>query len=267
MAADHGGGLVTTPTGDVRLRQLQLIGEGDDWSELELAQWLDRELHRDDSFLGLPLKESQPWLHRVVDHLLRGRQLSLPVVVRRRHPLSQLLRTKIADHGRRQARRATEQLFADTPDAVETSDDFALTIEEQDYAPSRTFDARHNFPKHAFDLVAAMNGEEVECATRIDGHPNVARWVRNTDQRTQGEFSLPKSPGRFFPDFIVELRDGRIVLIEYKMGKMSHDPEEQHKRAVGQLWADRSGGRTLFGWIVDRDWHTLQSVLDGSVAC
>ncbi len=96
----RGGGLVTTITGDVRLRQLQLIGEGDNWTDTELTRWLDRELHRGDSLQGLALNESQPWLHRVVDGLLRGRALSLPTVVRRRHTLAELLRMKVTDHGR-----------------------------------------------------------------------------------------------------------------------------------------------------------------------
>ena len=82
-----------------------------------------------------------------------------------------------------------------------------------------------------------MNGEEFECAKRIDGHPNIARWIRNTEHATQGGFWLPKSPGKFFPDFIVEMKDGSTVLVEYKMGKMASDPEEQHKKAVGELWA------------------------------
>ena len=88
------GRTVMEITGNVRLTQLELIGEGDDWSEVELARWLDREVHRGDSFLGLPLKESQPWLHRAVEHLLRDRGLSLPIVVRRRHVLAELLRRR-----------------------------------------------------------------------------------------------------------------------------------------------------------------------------
>jgi type III restriction enzyme len=74
---------------------------------------------------------------------------------------------------------------------------------------------------------------------------------------------LPKSPGKFFPDFIVEMEDGRIVLVEYKMGKMASDPEEQHKKAVGELWAARSNDRCRFAWVVDKDWITLDTVLDG----
>jgi hypothetical protein len=52
-----------------------------------------------------------------------------------------------------------------------------------------------------------------------------------------------------------------IVLIEYKMGRMAHDPEERHKRAVGELWAQRSHGRARFGYVVDRNWHELQRAL------
>ena len=108
-----------------------------------------------------------------------------------------------------------------------------------------------------------MNGEELECAKRIDGHPKIARWIRNTEHTTQGGFWLPKSPGKFFPDFIVEMKDGRSVLVEYKMGKMASDREEQHKKAVGELWAERSNGSCRFAWVVDKDWHALANALDG----
>ena len=81
----HDGALVTEAAGDVRLRQLELIGEGDDWSENELTLWLDRAIHRGDAFMGLPLRESQPWIRRAVTHLTSVRRISLPVIVRRRH--------------------------------------------------------------------------------------------------------------------------------------------------------------------------------------
>ena len=77
----------------------------------------------------------------------------------------------------------------------------------------------------------------------------------------QGGFWLPKSPGKFFPDFIVELLDGTLVLVEYKMGKMSQDREEIHKRATGELWARRSGGKCRFGWVVNKDWEELERAL------
>ncbi len=74
----HDGGLVTEAAGDVRLRQLELIGEGDDWTANELVLWLDRAIHRGEAFMGLALSESQPWLRRVVMYLTaaRGHQLA-----------------------------------------------------------------------------------------------------------------------------------------------------------------------------------------------
>ncbi len=115
-------GLVTEATGDVRLKQLELIGEGDDWTQRELVLWLDRALHQDESFMGLSLNESQPWINRVVETLLNrydgspkpsnslttaseGRRTSLPMLVRRRHRLADVLRVKTADHGRKQTRK------------------------------------------------------------------------------------------------------------------------------------------------------------------
>lgn len=112
--------------------------------------------------------------------------------------------------------------------------------------------------------MTAMNGEESECATRIDQHPNVARWLRNAERATQGGFHLPLAPGKFFADFIVELLDGRLVLVEYKMGKMANAPDELHKKEVGELWASRSGGRARFAWVVGKDWRALDEGLRAS---
>lgn len=256
----EGEAIVTASTGDVRLRQLELIGEGDDWSKVELARWLDVELHRDDTFLGLSKSESQPWMHRVVNGLVDARRLSLPVVVRRRHELATVLRKRVAAHGRSQARAAAQMLIQTREGSVEVSPALVFQMNESDYAPYNLFE-NHRFSKHAFALVAQMNGEEVECASKIDVHQIVRRWVRNTDRETQGGFWLPKSPGRFFPDFVAELNDGTILVVEYKMGKMANDPEELHKKAVGELWEARSSGRCRFAWVVDRDWSELERKL------
>ena len=108
-----------------------------------------------------------------------------------------------------------------------------------------------------------MNGEEAECGkARIDSHANVLRWIRSTEHDSQGGFSLPKSPGKYFVDFIVELKNGVIVLVEYKMGKLASDPEERHKRAVGHFWEACSGGLGRYAWVIDRDWQALAAALE-----
>lgn len=256
----QGEAIVTASVREVRLIQLELIGEGEDWTNAELANWLDNELHRDDAFRGLPKKESQPWFHRVVQALVGERRLPLANLVRRRHQLAQLTRTIVADHGRGQVREAMSRLIHERPEAIETSATVVFEMSDANYAPYPPYE-RHYFPKHAFDRIASMNRPEFDCAEKIDSHPRVKRWVRNLDRETQGGFSLPKSPGNFFPDFIVELIDGTIVAVEYKNSSLDEKKEEQHKKAVGELWAMRSGGKCRFAWVVDGNWAELDRVL------
>jgi type III restriction enzyme len=261
---DREGGLFTQGTGTRRARQLELIGEGDDWSEVQLVRWLDSELHRGGSFAGLPSAQSQPWLRRVVAALLSDRGATLPILVRRRHALADVLIGRIAEHGRKQVKRAHERLIAEGAAAVETSPAMAMEIEESRYAPYEEHRGMHRFQKHAFETIGHMNDDEFACAVQIDEHPNVQRWLRNLDRESQNGFSLPLSPGRFFPDFLVELMDGRLAAVEYKNSKLAL--AEQHKRVVGVLWEERSGGQCVFAWVVEKDWQTVHRCLAAAEA-
>lgn len=257
IETDESGGLFSRAGGEVRLRQLELIGEGEDWTRVELVAWLDRELHRGGALAGVTPAECQAWLARVASGLIDDRGVSLPMIVRRRHELAEVLRARMAAHGRRQARRAYERLIAERPEAVETTPDMAMEVGEESYAPYDEYTGGYRFSKHAFERIGDMNGEEAECAARIDAHPSVRRWLRNLDRESQCGFWLPLSPGRFFPDFLVELVDGRLGLVEYKGGDRARNPDELHKKAVGELWQGRSGGRCVFVWVADGDWHAL----------
>ena len=79
----------------------------------------------------------------------------------------------------------------------------------------------------------------------IDHHPQVKHWIRNLDQAPFG-FWLPTAKGKFFPDFIAELVDGRIAVIEYKGAHLRNDPYEIEKRKVGELWAAGSDRKCVF---------------------
>jgi type III restriction enzyme len=155
-----------------------------------------------------------------------------------------------------------------SPRKLETSMDFAAILSEHDYCPYKLHCGGHfNYTKHAFDKIGAFdNDEEGECAKHICEHNNVNRWLRNLSQESAGGFSLPLSPGNFFPDFIVELADGRTAIVEYKGRQRAELSEEQHKKEVGDLWAARSGGNCVFAWIVDRDWDALKVSLAAAKA-
>ncbi len=91
------------------------------------------------------------------------------------------------------------------------------------------------------------------------------RRVRNLSYESAGGFSLPLSPRRFFPDFIAEFIDGRLAIIEYKGKHRAALTEELHKKEVGELWAERSEGKCVFVWVVDKAWTALETALAAKV--
>ena len=256
------GGLRIGGVEEVIVRQLSFLAEEDDWTKLELVRWLDDEVHHGGALAGLPKAQSQAWLVRVVNSLLADRKADLPILVRKRHELADAAIRRISAHGRKQVRAAANLLIAgQSPRQLETSMDRPVVLSEQDYGPYRLYRGVFgSLKKHAFTLIADMdNDDEAECAKLINEHPNVKRWVRNLAHESAGGFSLPLSPGRFFPDFIVELNDGRMALVEYKNAKLAK--AEPHKKDVGDLWAARSSGTCVFAWVVERDWATLKAAI------
>jgi type III restriction enzyme len=262
LGVNDAGGVRIGGVQEVMARQISFWAEGDDWSKAELVRWLDNEIHHGGAMAGLAKSESQAWLLRSVDHLLAERRADLRVLVRKRHDLARVATTRLSDHGRRQVREAAQMLIdGRTPRRLETSLDAAAVLEEQNYSPYRRYGGPFDFPKHAFELVGEMGDEESQCAKRIDDHTSVKRWVRNLSYESAGGLSLPLSPGRFFPDFIAELVDGRLATVEYKARHLAGLADELHKKEVGELWAGRSNGDCVFVWVVDRDWATLETAL------
>ena len=258
----EGGGVRIGGVEEVLVRQLTFLAESDDWSKVELVRWLDGELHHGGAFAGLTQAESEAWLVRVVDALLTDRGAELPILVRKRHELADAAIRRISAHGRAQVRAAAEMLAdARGKRHLETSMDAAHVLTEQDHCPYRQYRGPLGLPNHAFDTIGDMNSEEAECAKKIDDHPNVKRWVRNLESESAGAFNLPLSPGRFFPDFIAELCDGRVGVVEYKGGYIADSDKELHKETVGKLWAERSSGKCVFVRVVDRDWAKLDAAL------
>jgi type III restriction enzyme len=102
--------------------------------------------------------------------------------------------------------------------------------------------------------------EEFECAQFLDGLPELKFWVRNL-ARKPGSFRLQTSKDWFYPDFICQLNDGRVLVVEYKGGNADAGwyamPDSQEKRLIGALWESRSNGRCLFIMPPGRDWAAV----------
>ena len=137
-----------------------------------------------------------------------------------------------------------------------TTYDFSYEFKADNY-PARPpyYSGSYDFNKHYYPQIEDMKstGEEFECAQIIDLMPEVKHWVRNLVRRDEASFSLPLAHGNFFPDFILELNDGRILIVEYKGEVYKTNDDSAEKRLVGDLWAKHSQGNCLFLMAVKKD--------------
>jgi type III restriction enzyme len=88
-------------------------------------------------------------------------------------------------------------------------------------------------------------GEEFKCAQAIDAEPAVKFWLRNV-ARHHASFRLPTSTDNFYPDFIVKLNDGRILVVEYKGAHLADTQDTKEKALIGEIWEKQTNGKGLF---------------------
>lgn len=97
------------------------------------------------------------------------------------------------------------------------------------------------------------HSEEFLCAQAIDFHPMVEHWVRNIERQPQTSFWLPTASDYFYPDFVAELTDGRVLVVEYKGEPYKTNDDSREKRQVGHQWEKFRNGRCLFLLAVSQD--------------
>ncbi|MEK6245501.1 MAG: hypothetical protein AABM33_13490 [Pseudomonadota bacterium] len=78
-------------------------------------------------------------------------------------------------------------------------------------------------------------------------------WVRNLERQPVASFWLPTSTDRFYPDFVVQLNDGRILVVEYKGAHLFNGDDSKEKRTIGEVWAAASKGRCRFVMVTDKE--------------
>ena len=96
----------------------------------------------------------------------------------------------------------------------------------------------------------AGTGIPPTCSSRATTSTRSKRWVRNVD-RTPWSYWLPTSTDRFYPDFIAELTDGRILVVEYKGQDRTDNADSREKRNIGRRLEEVSEGKVLFWWAED----------------
>lgn len=230
----------------------------------DLVRWLDQSL-----FQKLPeftQTQRTTYFTAVVSHLLNEKGLPLVALAKARFKLAQDIESRVADLKDKAAKIQFRQLVLEQAWDIEPDWARPLVFEPHRYpAPAGSrYGGRYEFRKHYYPVLADLKdgGEEFFCAQLIDNHAQVKHWIRNLDTAPYG-FALATSRGRFFPDFVAELVDGRIAVIEYKGAHLLNDPYEIEKRQIGELWARQSKGLCLFGQVVlQRDGVNMSGQLD-----
>lgn len=221
------------------------------FTALDAIRFLDRNVPHPD----IPQSVMIEYLRRVVDDLTAARGLSLPLLDRAKF----LLRRAVEQHieaGRQAARLKGVQALLFAPEAkVEASLARAFHFDPNPLAyPATTFDRGWKARKHLYPHVAAFDSdEEKTCAMQLDVLPQVERWVRNLDQKPDHAFWLPVAWGRFYPDFVARLVDGRILVVEYKGAGFVTTEDTKAKHRVGELWERVGARKHLFLLATERD--------------
>ncbi len=219
------------------------------WTDLQLARWLDGKLYQPDIRQEVLLE----WLRRCLAFLMDRRGFTLTSLSRGRFLLEKALREKIKACRQAAYERGYQHTLFENGARVETSPVYAFTYDPLNYPTHWPYAGRYQFAKHYYSIVGELesSGEEFECAQAIDRCYQVRHWVRNLAQQPSFSFRLPLANGFFYPDFVSELKDGRILVVEYKGAHL--EEYEREKRNVGELWEEKSQGKALFLWALKED--------------
>ena len=230
-------------------QQVIALGGSGDWKLEDLVGWLDRHIDHQD----IPAGESAEFLRQVIRGLMAKFGIAdMGLLALDRFRLREQIEERIQQHRDGERQTAFRQFMLEGS-ALAVSDERALNFKMMSYEPSWLYEGGHQFKKHYFGpkpgelLGTTPSGklkEEFQCAQFIDSDlREIKFWVRNLANKATS-FRLQTSKNWFYPDFLCQLNDGRVLVVEYKGEHLFADAEE--KRAVGAVWESRSQGKCLF---------------------
>ena len=246
--------------------QLSLNVDVEGWTQEALVLWLDKQVRQPD----VGQAERVKWLSDLSTYLINTRGLHVSALMRCKFILARKIRDKI-DAIRRKERSSVYQARLFEPGAKpEISFKTAFVFRDGMYQGERRHRGRwqpgkHFLGPHAVPAFSGVDeGEEVQCAQTLDNLPEVKFWVRNVS-RHPASFWLPTATDKFYPDFVVQLEDDRLLVVEYKGARDADSSDTAEKRTIGELWQRTSHGKGVFVVVEKsvngRDMH--QQLLDG----
>ncbi|WP_236966839.1 hypothetical protein [Mannheimia varigena] len=225
----------------------QQLSFSDDWLELseqDFIRWLDKQVRLTD----IPQPTMLKFLQLLISDLLKNAEITLTQLVQHKFALARAISDLINRYRALAQKQNYQQALFGVNDEVEIclNEQYQFSFAPEKLAPQPPFyTGRYKFNKHYFAQIEDLkaSGEEFDCAVAIDSLPQVKYWVRNPVKRG---FSLPLAHQNFYPDFIVELIDGRILIVEYKGEQLKSNEDSKEKALIGNLWEKLSQGKSLF---------------------
>jgi type III restriction enzyme len=239
-------------------QQLHLNEVASHVSETDFVSWLDVELRRP----YVSQLQLQAYLVKLVAHLVGDKGFTLTALVRARFQLVQAIDKEIERLRRLAMDKGFQgRLFEMTVPAIEEMAHFSFSFQPGMYPARNCYRGSYDFNKHYYPEIhdlrektaAGRPAEEFLCAQAIDAHAKVKQWVRNIEKQEKFSFWLPTASDYFYPDFVAELVDGRVLVVEYKGEPYKTNDDSREKKQVGAQWEKASGGRCLFLFAVAED--------------
>ena len=232
-------------------RQLDLGNVSTPWTDLTLSRWLDKQVRQPDTRQEVMLE----FLRRSIAYLIEKRKMDLAALARGKFLLAKSLLEKIRSYRQQAYENGYQETLFGPNAAVETSYRFSFRFPTDNYPANWYYRGAYDFRKHFYSVVGELesSGEEFECARLIDSLLEVKHWVRNLSGQQRASFWLPTSTDLSYPDFVAELNDGRILVVEYKGEHLIDAKDTKEKRNIGELWEEKSQGKGLFIMAEKRD--------------
>jgi len=235
-------------------KQLNLFDIHGPKSAAELTIWLDQNIPHPD----ITQTECSLFIGKMIRLLVEERGFSIEELISNRWRLRDSAEAAISHHRRQVVEKAYQlMLLPECETPVEVDPSFCFLFDNAKYPASRFYEGPIRFNKHFYLYPGQMNGEEAECAAFLDGLDEVEYWARNLE-REDYSFWLQTSTDKFYPDFVVKLKDERILVVEYKgLDRWSSD-DSKEKRLIGEIFEERSKGRCLFVMTKGKDFETIK---------
>ena len=195
----------------------------------QLVGWLKTRICDPDGRFSSEMLEKL--INTNLDSFINQNKHTIEQLACAKYQLANELRALLNKHIKRISDATTQQFLLGNKDL---KCDYSPHFLPDDYpCGDKFYNGAYHLSKHYYGKIGELdNEEETACAKAIDDSQDVKHWIRNME-RQKGSYFLPlNEKHNFYPDFIVELNNGKFLIVEYKGAHLLADAK--HKKHVGQ---------------------------------